>query len=184
MRDSYLVFCLSCNKFNKIFPLDVFSISNVMHVTVHHQVEAKIQLKVSSSWYTHYYWTTASETNFEKKFQSPCLKSSSQKMHDTDTFILKHSSNLLMWRRNVYDVTDVERRTDARGYISALTEYNFSLLGYLYSVDVRGSYRIKEFMVSFPIVCKIFFLCYIHCIEMWNGWFYIFMYLSFRQEVF
>jgi hypothetical protein len=47
------------------------------------------------------------------------------------TFMLKRSSNLLMWRRNVYDVTDVERRRDARGYISALTEYNFSLLGYL-----------------------------------------------------
>jgi hypothetical protein len=57
--------------------------------------------------------------------------------------MLKRSSKLLKWRRNVYDVTDVERRMDARGYISALTEYNFSLLGYLYSVNVRGSYRIK-----------------------------------------
>jgi hypothetical protein len=48
-----------------------------------------------------------------------------------------------MWHRNVYDIHDVERRTDARCSISALTECNFSLLGYLYSVNVRGSYRIK-----------------------------------------
>jgi hypothetical protein len=44
---------------------------------------------------------------------------------------------LFVWRRpHVYDV-------DARGYISALTEYNFTLLSYVYSVNVRGSYRIK-----------------------------------------
>lgn len=32
-----------------------------------------------------------------------------------------------------------------RGYIRTLTEYNFSLFGYLYSVNARGSCRIKGY---------------------------------------
>jgi hypothetical protein len=80
----------------------------------------------------------------EQKYHSHKFVSSSQSIV-WHTFMLKSSSNLLMWRRKVYDVTDVERRRDARGYISALTKYNFSLLGYLYSVNVRGSYRINVY---------------------------------------
>jgi hypothetical protein len=82
-------------------------------------------------------WSKLQEKNTSHQF-----KSSSQNIV-WHTFMLKRSSKLLMWRGNVYDVTDVERRIDAQGYISALTEYNFSLLGYLYSVNVRGSYRIN-----------------------------------------
>jgi hypothetical protein len=41
---------------------------------------------------------------------------------------------LIVWRRHVYDI-------DAQGYITALTKYNLTLLGYLYSVNVEGSYR-------------------------------------------
>jgi hypothetical protein len=48
------------------------------------------------------------------------FKSSSQNIA-RHTFMLKRSSKLLMWCRNVYDVTDIERRMDAGGYISALT---------------------------------------------------------------
>ena len=95
-----------------------------MHATVQHKVEAKRFLIMI---YT-YFYATAVEADFKKKIHhSQSLKVPVQIMY-TDTFMLKRSSKLLMWRRNVYDVIDVERRMDARGYISALTEYNFSYI--------------------------------------------------------
>ena len=57
-----------------------------MHATVHHKVEAKIQLNVSSSWYTHTITLPQYKQTSSKKHHSQSLKVSVQTMN-TDTLI-------------------------------------------------------------------------------------------------